>query len=187
MNVEAMSIGVEQPQMIEPMDVGLRHVGRITSIGSKRCIAAFRQPVQHFRSVAQRIHHHGIVVALQHHERKPVADTGQQPLDHTAARRPLVDVVAYRDDGVLFPLDRAAISARPWSKRSSRPWMSGMTKVWLMANAALVGFDVGTGVLRMPARRQHPGNLLVTQGLASSAAVNCQGPELKIFTNYRCN
>src|ERR1700733_549471 len=59
MDIEAMGIDVKQPQPIEPIDVGLWHANRLSSIGSQSGIAALRQPRRHWRTITERIEHQG--------------------------------------------------------------------------------------------------------------------------------
>ena len=80
----------------------VRHRGGIAAIGGQRRIAALLQPRRQLRRVAQRLDHHGVVIALQRDEAPAAADARQQPFDDLPALRPLVDIVADRDDDAGF-------------------------------------------------------------------------------------
>jgi len=98
MNVEAMRIGIDQPQSVEPVDMGLRNGCGIAAIGYQRGVAALGDPRRHLRGIAQRFHHQGVVVALQRNQAEAIADARQEPLNDALAVRSLVDVIADRDD-----------------------------------------------------------------------------------------
>src|SRR5579872_572715 len=98
MHIEAMSVEMDEPQPIEPIDVGLRHIDGFAAVGRKRGIAALCQPARHVRGIAQGIDHHCVVVSLQGDQAERLADACEQPVDHALAVRSLVDVIAERDD-----------------------------------------------------------------------------------------
>ncbi|OIQ71028.1 hypothetical protein GALL_473540 [mine drainage metagenome] len=98
MNVEAMRVDMHQPQSVEPVDVGLRHGGGISTIGGQRGVAALRDPRRHLRGIPQCVHHQAIMVTLQRNQGKPLANARQQPVDDRFAFRPLIDVIADRDN-----------------------------------------------------------------------------------------
>src|ERR1700758_2761914 len=98
MHIEAMSVEMDKPQPIEPIDVGLRHIDKFAAVGRERRIATLCQPIRHLRGITQGIDHHGVVVSLQGDQTKPLADACEQPVDHALAVRSLVDIVTERDN-----------------------------------------------------------------------------------------
>src|ERR1700716_3264009 len=97
-NIEAMSVDIHQPQLIEPGDVGLRHGGGVAAIGGQRRIAALAYPPSHLGGISQRLHHHGVVVAFQRNQIPTFGKPRQQPVNDLFAVGPFVDVVADGDD-----------------------------------------------------------------------------------------
>src|SRR5579872_3570935 len=98
MHIKTMGVGMDEPQAIKPIDVGLRYIDDIAAIRRERGIAAFCQPTRYVRGVPQRVQHHRVMIALQGYQAEPFTNACEQPIDHALALRPLIDIVAKRDD-----------------------------------------------------------------------------------------
>jgi len=98
-----MRVDMQQRTLVEPGDMGSRHVGHAAAIGSQRRVTPLSQPHRHPGWVPQRLHHHGVVIALQRDQLPGGLNGRQQPLDDLFAGRTLVDVVAHRDDDPGLP------------------------------------------------------------------------------------